>query len=114
TIASKASTPMASGLRPTHEKTLAIGGVCVNRIGKGQSTLNLLTHLSGADAAVLDDRALNKQPFAMDTSGHRAQTVSTLDIIEELTSRGVVNEGERRSLRYRLRIGGAMLIPADG
>jgi len=81
--------------------------------GNGQSTLNLLTHLSGADAAVLDDRALNKEPFATDTSGHRAQTVSTLDIIEELTSRGVVNEGERRSLRYRLRIGGAMLIPAD-
>jgi hypothetical protein len=79
-----------------------------------QSTLNLLTHLSGAETVVLDDRTLNKEAFAMDASGHRAQMASTLDLIEELASHGIVSEDERRSLRYRLRIGGAMFIPVVG
>ncbi|WP_334396230.1 HTH domain-containing protein [Bradyrhizobium sp. AZCC 2289] len=78
-----------------------------------QSTLNLLTNLKGVEAVVFDDRALNKEPFAADETGHRARMLSTLDILEELLTRGALVQDQYRALRYRLRIGGAMLVPAD-
>jgi tetratricopeptide (TPR) repeat protein len=78
-----------------------------------QSTLNLLTNLKGAEAVVFDDRALNKEAFAVDDSGHRARMLTTLDILEELLTRGELTLDQYRALRYRLRIGGAMLVPAD-
>lgn len=78
-----------------------------------QSTINLLTDLKGAQAVVVDDRALNKEPLAVDLGGHRARTVTTLDILDELLKRGALTNENHRSLRYRLRMGGAMLIPAD-
>jgi pimeloyl-ACP methyl ester carboxylesterase len=78
-----------------------------------QSTLNLLTNLKGAEAVVFDDRALNKEPFAADESGHRARMLTTLDILDELLARDALTQDQYRALRYRLRMGGAMLVPAD-
>lgn len=78
-----------------------------------QSTVNLLTDLKGAEVVVFDDRALNKEPFAADESGHRARMLSTLDLLEELKSRGSITQDQYRAFRYRLRTAGAMLIPAD-
>lgn len=76
-----------------------------------QSTLNLFTDLKGADAIIVDDRALNKGPIATDERAHRARMLSSLDVIEELAERGAISEEQYRSLRYRLRMGGAMLVP---
>jgi hypothetical protein len=78
-----------------------------------QSTINLFQGLSGAEIAVMDDRFLNKEPFIVDRAGARATVASTLDIIEELVARNVVSDDERINLRYRLRVGGAMLMPLD-
>jgi hypothetical protein len=75
------------------------------------STVHLLTNLSGADAVVCDDRALNKEAFAQDESGKRVRVLTTLDIIEGLKQS--ISENDRRSLRHRLRAGGAVLMPAD-
>jgi hypothetical protein len=84
-----------------------------NDLDGAQSSINLLSNLKGAEAVVFDDRALNKEPFAVDASGHRARTLSTLDILDELLARGALTQDQRWSLRYRLRVGGAMLIPVD-
>lgn len=81
--------------------------------GPSLSTLHLLSDLSGADAVVCDDRALNKDAFAQDVSGKRIRVLTTLDIIEELKSRSLITEAERRAMRYRLRAGGAVLMPMD-
>ncbi|WP_155888550.1 hypothetical protein [Inquilinus limosus] len=77
------------------------------------STLNLVANLGQADVVVIDDRALNKEPFAMDSYGHRARVVTSLDVIEELNSRRAISDGERHAFRHRLRIAGASLIPLD-
>jgi hypothetical protein len=77
------------------------------------STLHLLSNLLDAEAVVCDDRALNKESFAQDSTERRVRVCTTLDIIEELRQRSVISEPERRSLRHRLRAGGAVLVPAD-
>ena len=77
------------------------------------SSIHLLGDLLGSDAVVFDDRALNKEPFATDLTGRRARIVTTLDIIEELSARGLLSAAERRKCRHRLRIGGACLVPLD-
>ena len=82
--------------------------------GSEMSTLNLLSDLASADLAVFDDRALNKELFVQDQKGHRVRAATSLDLIEELLQRGVITQDERNSLRYRLRIGGALLVPVDG
>jgi hypothetical protein len=84
-----------------------------NDLDAAQSSLNLLSNLKGAEAVVFDDRALNKEPFAADVLGHRARMLSTLDILDELLARDALTLDQYRSLRYRLRAGGAMLVPAD-
>jgi hypothetical protein len=66
-----------------------------------------------ADAAVFDDRGLNKEPFVVDSGGYRTQIVSSLDVVEELTARGLLTLEDRRSLRHRLRLAGAGLVPVD-
>jgi hypothetical protein len=76
-----------------------------------QSSINLFANLKGAEVVVIDDRALNKELFAVDTSGHRARVASTLDLLEELLSRGLLTEDRYRALRFRLRVSGALLIP---
>jgi hypothetical protein len=81
--------------------------------GIGFSTMNLLSHLAGADVVICDDRYLNKQPFMEDATAHRTAIASTLDLIEELRVRGVLTEDERRALRYQLRAAGGMLVPVD-
>jgi hypothetical protein len=78
------------------------------------STLHLLANVSRADVVVFDDRAMNKETFAQDGTGHRTPIATSLDLIEELLRRKLITEGERRRLRYRLRIAGALLIPVDG
>ena len=77
------------------------------------STLNLLANMMSAEVVVIDDRALNKEPFAIDRAQHRARVASTLDLLEELRIRGVISEAERIAARYRLRIAGAALMPLD-
>lgn len=77
------------------------------------STLNLVSDLRQADIVVFDDRALNADGFAADKLGHRARTVTSLDLIEELHARGTVSPEARRRHRNKLRRGGATLIPVD-
>jgi hypothetical protein len=77
------------------------------------STVNLITNLAQAEVAVIDDRALNKEPFVLDNNGHRAPAVTSLDVIEELRCRQVISDDERRALRHRLRGAGASLVPVD-
>jgi hypothetical protein len=83
------------------------------RLGFDASTLHLVADLVGADAVVFDDRALNKEPFVQDNRGHRALTVTSLDVIEELDARSIISPIDRRAYRHRLRIAGAALVPAD-
>jgi hypothetical protein len=77
------------------------------------STMHLLANLSQADAVVFDDRSLNKNPNATDRGNHNARTLTSLDLIEELLSRGVITQADRHSLRHRLRVAGAALVPLD-
>jgi hypothetical protein len=77
------------------------------------STLNFLADIMGADVAIVDDRALNKDMFVTDTKGHRAGLALTLDLIEDLIARGALSPSDRRALRHRLRLGGAVLLPVD-
>jgi hypothetical protein len=77
------------------------------------SILNLLADLMGADIALVDDRALNKDTFVTDTKGQRAGLAFTLDLIEDLAARGALSPVERRALRHRLRLAGAVLLPLD-
>src|SRR5207248_3113923 len=77
------------------------------------STLNLVANWAEAEVAVIDDRGLNKEPFVMDSRAHRARTVTSLDMIEELHRRQVSSDDERRALRHRLRVAGARLVPLD-
>ena len=77
------------------------------------STLHLLADFSGADAVACDDRALNKEAFAQDSSEKRVRAFTTLDIIEELKQRSLISEADRKSLRHRLRVGGVVLVPVD-
>jgi hypothetical protein len=72
------------------------------------STMHLLANLSQADAVVFDDRSLNKNPNAIDRGNHNARTLTSLDLIEELLSRGVITQADRHSLRHRLRVAGAV------
>nr|WP_291850676.1 hypothetical protein [Bradyrhizobium sp.] len=81
--------------------------------GGRSSTLYLLSDLGNADGVAFDDRVLNSEPFAQDKLNHRARTVSTLDIIEEFRARNLISELDRRHLRYRLRVAGALLMPVD-
>jgi hypothetical protein len=77
------------------------------------STVNLITNLAQAEVAVIDDRALNKEPFVLDNWSHRARSVTSLDVIEELRRRQVISDDEHRALRHRLRVAGASLVPLD-
>jgi hypothetical protein len=81
--------------------------------GAELSALNLIANLMQTNAAVFDDRGLNKEPFVVDVLGYRTQIVSSLDVIEELAARGLLTTDERRLLRHRLRLAGAGLVPVD-
>jgi hypothetical protein len=77
------------------------------------STLHLLSDLSTVDALVCDDRALNKENFAADTKGKRIPCLTTLDILEELQARAVMNKAEWLAVRHELRKGGVAIMPAE-
>jgi hypothetical protein len=77
------------------------------------STLHLLSDLSAVDALVCDDRALNKENFAGDGNGKRIPCLTTLDILEELRTRGSLSEMEWIAARHKLRSGGAALMPVQ-
>jgi hypothetical protein len=55
------------------------------------STPHLLGDLLGSDAVVFDDRALNKELFVTDRAGGRARILTSLDIIEEVHTRGLLS-----------------------
>jgi hypothetical protein len=75
------------------------------------STINLVTDLLNADMVIVDDRSLNKTIVATDNHGHRTRLGTSLDLIEDLTARAILSSTERRTLRHRLRAGGAVLVP---
>jgi hypothetical protein len=75
------------------------------------SILNLLADLKAADAVLIDDRALNKEEYAVDRGGHRTPVVTSLDVIEDFKSRGALSDIQYRTLRHRLRAAGAALVP---
>jgi tetratricopeptide (TPR) repeat protein len=75
------------------------------------STLHLLSDLTNADAVICDDRALNKDPFAQDVHGKRVRSYHTLDVLDELQGRSIISPSELRTLRHRLRVAGAALMP---
>jgi hypothetical protein len=77
------------------------------------STLHLISDLTAIDAVVCDDRALNKENFAADVKGKRIPCLSTLDVLEELRGRGLLSDAEWLSARYKLRVGGATIVPVD-
>jgi hypothetical protein len=81
--------------------------------GPPSSTLNLAYDLRKADVAVIDDRALNKELFIADRTGHRARLATFLDLLEDLKARGVLSEAERQTFRHRLRAAGAALVPIE-
>ncbi len=59
--------------------------------GPPSSTLNLISNALKADVIVVDDRAINKEIFVTDNQGYRAKLASTLDVIEDLTVRGILS-----------------------
>jgi hypothetical protein len=75
------------------------------------STLHLLSDLTGIDALVCDDRALNKENVAADNKGRRIPCLTTLDVLEELRARNKLTDTEWQAARHKLRIGGASLVP---
>ncbi len=77
------------------------------------SSINLISDLGAVDFVVLDDRALNKDYFASDKSGRRAKVLTTLDIIDDLAAKNLVDTEERWNLRHKLRLAGAILVPID-
>jgi hypothetical protein len=79
--------------------------------GADVSTIHLLADLMLADVALMDDRAFNKEAFVADKKGHRAHIATTLDLLEDLHTRGGITDVERRSLRHKLRASGAVLVP---
>jgi hypothetical protein len=79
--------------------------------GAGVSTIHLLADLMQVDVVLMDDRAFNKEAFVIDKKGHRAHIATTLDILEDLRTRGGMTEVEHRSLRHKLRVSGAVLVP---
>jgi hypothetical protein len=81
--------------------------------GPDASTLDLFSDFKCAEAIVVDDRALNREPYATDQQQHRARCATTLDLIDELAARGALSRGERDVLRHRLRVAGAVLVPVD-
>jgi len=83
-----------------------------NSRGADSSTFHLLLDFVGADAVCFDDRFLNKEPFAEDQKKCRLPCITSLDLIDTLHARGIVAESDRHIYRHRLRIGGAVLLPA--
>lgn len=77
------------------------------------STISLIANSMGADAVVLDDRALNKEFFVEDQRHTRTRSITSLDLIEEWHTRQIISDDERRSLRHRLRRAGAGIMPVD-
>jgi hypothetical protein len=77
------------------------------------STFNLLGASLGADVAVLDDRAFNKESFITDNAQRNVPIATSLDVIEELSARNAITKDERVALRHRLRVAGAGLIPVE-
>jgi hypothetical protein len=62
------------------------------------STLNLVADLLNANIVIVDDRSLNKTIAATDNRGHRPRLGTSLDLIEDLTTRGILSsvpKGER-------------------
>ena len=77
------------------------------------STLNLLHDFSGADAIVIDDRALNQEALVIGPQQQQVRLATSLDLIEELRARELISQEEVWNLRYRLRASGAALVPHD-
>jgi len=107
-----------NAIRQAHAKGRVTFGPRRAETGDGdsdgmQSTLNLLSNLMGAEAVVFDDRALNKEATATDETGYRARMCSTLDLLEELATRKLLDEEQYRHMRYRLRAAGALLVPVN-
>lgn len=73
-------------------------------------TVHLLSNLSNLDTLAIDDRALNKDTFLRPAESVVVRIATTLDILEELLARGIINGEEHRGYRHRLRTMGASLV----
>jgi hypothetical protein len=74
-------------------------------------TLDLITNLAGVDAAIADDRCLNKLPNWTDADGRTARSLSTLDVLASLHAAGEIDNGAYWLARHRLRRGGFYAMP---
>jgi hypothetical protein len=75
------------------------------------TTAHLLENAVGADVVLIDDRAFNKSNFVIEASGRPIPIATSLDVLEELESRGIVSSDEKLQMRHRLRVCGAALVP---
>ncbi|MCB1483317.1 MAG: hypothetical protein KDJ17_00315, partial [Hyphomicrobiaceae bacterium] len=74
-------------------------------------TLDILSDLHGVDAAIADDRCLNKENNWTDQHGHVALSATSLDILSALCAAGRISEEEFWQARDHLRRGGYYGVP---
>jgi hypothetical protein len=78
--------------------------------GRNTSTVQLLNDLSQVGVLCVDDRAMNKELFAIDKQDVRVPLGTTLDIIQDLVERENISNAEWMAYRRKLRNGGATLL----
>jgi hypothetical protein len=76
-------------------------------------TLDLMSDLSGIDAAIADDRCLNKLPIWTDRSGRHAASGSVIDVLAALRTAGRIDEEAYWRARHQLRAAGYYAVPVE-
>lgn len=75
--------------------------------------LDIFENFIDADAICIDDRMLNKNTYIQDRHGKSVYLICTLDIVNMLTTRGVLSKLERRNFFHTLREWCIALVPLD-
>jgi hypothetical protein len=73
--------------------------------------MNALADVGDADLVVCDDRMINRHGQFIDRKGAQIPTATTIDLINMLAAKGLIDDQRRRALRERLRRSGATLVP---
>ena len=73
-------------------------------------TVDLLELADRCDVVVTDDRLLNSHPYA---DGRSVPTLSTLDLLDTLSSSGAISAADRLTHRTRLRRFGYLFVPVE-
>jgi hypothetical protein len=76
-------------------------------------TLDLMSDHSGFDAAIVDDRCLNKLPTLTDSSGRNTILGAAIDVLAALKAAGEIDEEVHWRARHQLRIAGYGDVPAS-